>query len=140
MQLNFLSPLKLPTNPNIFIFFETRTQYKVAGKNQIIRTLLRVSTKRPIIGYFEPKKRGIKIKKVRQNCQYLIFFNEIFIVYAAWARMGTHDPLGQSVNYCDVVMLYLSNVFFEELLYGSTRKKNKMGDLLLVEAVVGDQC
>ena len=32
MQLHFLSPLKRPINPNIFIFFETRTQYKVAGK------------------------------------------------------------------------------------------------------------
>ena len=28
----FLSPLKRPINPNIFIFFETRTQYKVTGK------------------------------------------------------------------------------------------------------------
>jgi len=32
MQLHFLSPLKRHINPNIFIFFETRTQYKVAGK------------------------------------------------------------------------------------------------------------
>jgi hypothetical protein len=32
MQLNFLSPLKRPTYPNIIIFFETRTQYKVTGK------------------------------------------------------------------------------------------------------------
>ncbi len=29
--------------------------------------------KRPKKGYFEPKKRGIKIKKVRQKCQFLIF-------------------------------------------------------------------
>jgi hypothetical protein len=41
-----------------------------------------VSTKRTKIGYFEPKKRGTKIKKVRQKCQFLIFFNEIFTVYA----------------------------------------------------------
>jgi hypothetical protein len=32
MQLHFLPPLNGPNNPNIFIFFETRTQYKVAGK------------------------------------------------------------------------------------------------------------
>jgi len=36
-------------------------------------------------------------------------------------------------------MLYQSNIFFVKLLYGSIRKKNKMGDLLLVEAVVGAQ-
>jgi hypothetical protein len=36
-------------------------------------------------------------------------------------------------------MWYQSNIFFEELLYRSIRKKNKMGDLLLVEAVVGAQ-
>jgi hypothetical protein len=30
--VEFLAPLKRPTNPNIFIFFETRTQYKVTGK------------------------------------------------------------------------------------------------------------
>ena len=42
-----------------------------------------MSTKRPEIGYFERKKSTIKIKKVRQNCQILIFFNEIFTVYAA---------------------------------------------------------
>jgi len=41
-----------------------------------------VSTKRPKIGYFEPKKRGTKIKKVGQKCHLLIFFNEIFTVYA----------------------------------------------------------
>ena len=40
-----------------------------------------MSTKRPKIGYFEPKKRGTKIKKVRQKRQFLIFFNEIFTVY-----------------------------------------------------------
>jgi hypothetical protein len=42
-----------------------------------------VSTKRPKIGYFEPKKRGTKIKKLRQKRHFLIFFNEIFTVYAA---------------------------------------------------------
>jgi hypothetical protein len=52
------------------------------AKNQKIRTCLRVSTKRPKIGYFEPKKRGTKIKKVRLKCQFLIFFDEIFTVYA----------------------------------------------------------
>ena len=41
-----------------------------------------MSTKRPKIGYFEPKKKGTKIKKVRQKCHLLIFFNEIFTVYA----------------------------------------------------------
>jgi len=41
-----------------------------------------VSTKRPKIGYFERKKSTIKINKVRQKCQFLIFFNEIFTVYA----------------------------------------------------------
>ncbi len=41
-----------------------------------------MSTKRPKIGYFEPKKRGTKIKKVRQKRQFLIFFYEIFTVYA----------------------------------------------------------
>ncbi len=39
-------------------------------------------SKRPKKGYFEPKKRGTKIKKVRQKCQFLIFFNENFTVYA----------------------------------------------------------
>jgi hypothetical protein len=52
------------------------------AKNQIIRTTLRVSKKRPKIGFFEPKKRGTKIKKVRQKRQFLTFFNEIFTVYA----------------------------------------------------------
>ncbi len=42
-----------------------------------------MSTKRPKIGYFERKKSIIKINKVRQKCQILIFFNEIFTVYAA---------------------------------------------------------
>jgi len=32
MQSHFLSPLNSPNNPNIFIFFKTRTQYKVTGK------------------------------------------------------------------------------------------------------------
>ncbi len=41
-----------------------------------------MSTKRPKIDHFEPKKRGTKIKKVLQNCQFLIFFNEIFTVSA----------------------------------------------------------
>ncbi len=41
-----------------------------------------MSTKRTKIGYFEPKKRSTKIKKVRQKRQFLIFFNEIFTVYA----------------------------------------------------------
>ncbi len=36
-----------------------------------------MSTKRPEIGYFKAKKRGAKIKKVRQKCHLLIFFNEI---------------------------------------------------------------
>ena len=35
------------------------------------------------------------------------------------------------------VMLYQSNIFSEKLLYGSIRKKNEMGDLLLVEALAG---
>jgi len=52
------------------------------AKNQKNRTTLRVSTKRPKIGYFEPLKRGTKIKKVRQKRQFLIFFNEIFTFYA----------------------------------------------------------
>jgi hypothetical protein len=52
------------------------------AKNQKNQTTLRVSTKRPKIGYFEPKKRGTKIKKVRQKRQFLIFFYEIFTVYA----------------------------------------------------------
>ena len=33
-------------------------------------------------GYFEPKNRGTKIKKLRQNCHLLIFSSEIFTVYA----------------------------------------------------------
>ncbi len=45
-----------------------------------------MSTKRPKIGYFERKKRGTKIKKVRQKCQFLIFYNEIFTVYAAFSE------------------------------------------------------
>jgi hypothetical protein len=42
-----------------------------------------VSTKRSKIGYFERKKSTIKINKVRQKCQFLIIFKEIFTVYAA---------------------------------------------------------
>jgi hypothetical protein len=32
-QLHFLAPLIRPIKPNIFIFHETRIQYKVTGKN-----------------------------------------------------------------------------------------------------------
>ena len=96
-----------------------------------------MSTKRSKIGYFEPKKRSPKIKKVRQKCQFLIFFNEIFTVYAVsdgeyekikiknfglqGARMGTHDPLGQSVNYwyksmrcCAKVINFLKSSYIEK--------------------------
>jgi hypothetical protein len=52
--------------------------------------------------------------------------------------MGTHDPLGQLVNYWYKSMRCSTKIFFEELLYWSISKK-KMGDLLLVEAVVGAQ-
>ncbi len=87
MQLHFLDPLIRPLSPNIFIFFETRTKQglntRSLAKNQKYRTTLKVSTKRrPKIDYFEPKKRGIKLKKIRQKCQFLIFFNEILTVYA----------------------------------------------------------
>ncbi len=82
MQLNFWSPLKRHTNPNIFIFLKLGLNTRLLAKNQKHRTTLRVSTKRPKIGYFEPQKRGTKIKKVRQKFQFLIFFNEIFTVYA----------------------------------------------------------
>ncbi len=81
MQLHFLSPLNSPSNPNIFIFLKLGLNTRSLAKNKKNRTTLRVSTKRPKIGYFEPKKRGSKIKKVRQKCQYLIFSNEIFTVY-----------------------------------------------------------
>jgi hypothetical protein len=50
-----------------------------------------VSAKRPKIGYFEPKKRGTKIKKVRQKCNLLIFFNEIFTVYAVSRGIVEYD-------------------------------------------------
>ena len=116
-----------------------------------------MSTKRPKIGYFEPKKRGTKIKKVRQKCHLLIFFNEIFTVYAVsdgeyekikiknfglqGARMGTHDPLGQSVNYWYKSMRCCAKVinFLKSSYMGLSEKKNKMGVLLLVEAVAGAQ-
>ena len=116
-----------------------------------------MSTKRPKIGYFEPKKRGTKIKKVRQKCHLLIFFNEIFTVYAVsdgeyekikiknfglqGARMGTHDSLGQSVNYWYKSMRCCAKVihFLKSSYMGLSEKKNKMGVLLLVEAVAGAQ-
>ena len=53
MQLRFLAPLIRPINLNIFIFYETRTQYNVTGKNQKNRTLLRVFTTRSKRGSFE---------------------------------------------------------------------------------------
>jgi hypothetical protein len=56
-------------------------------------------------------------------------------------RVGTQGPLGAVgrilVQKC--AMLYQSNIFFEKHLYGLFRKKNKMGDLFLVEAVLGAQ-
>ncbi len=134
----FSAPLNSPNNPNMFIFFET-----YFFLNQKNRTTLRVSTKRPKIGCFEPNKRGTKIKKVRQNCQYLIFFNEIFTVYAASdeeyekikiknfglqkARMGTHDPLDQSVEYCYICMRCSTKViyFLKRSYMGLSEKKIK---------------
>jgi hypothetical protein len=87
MQLHFLSPLKRVHLTPIFLFFlKLGPNTRSLAKNQKNRTTLRVSTKRPKIGYFERKKRGTKIKKVRQNCQFLIFFNEIFTVYAVSYR------------------------------------------------------
>jgi len=47
-------------------------------------------------------------------------------------------PVGQLLVQ-KYAMLYQSNIFFEKLLYGSIRKKNKTGVLLLVEAVAGAQ-
>ena len=73
----------VPITPIFLFFLKLGLNTRSLAKNQIIRTTLRVSTKRPKIGYFEPKKRGTKIKKLRQKCHLLIFFNEIFTVYAA---------------------------------------------------------
>ncbi len=77
-----MSPLNSPINPNIFIFLELGLNTRSLAKNQKDRTTLRVSTKRPKMGYFEPKK--LKNKESSQKCQYLIFFNEIFTFYAAY--------------------------------------------------------
>ena len=68
------TPIKRPINPNIFIFFETKTQLEVTGKNQKIRTTLRGSTIRQKIGYFESKEH--------KNVNFFIFFNDILTVYA----------------------------------------------------------
>ncbi len=141
MQLHFLPSLNSPNNPNIFIFFETRTQNKVAGKKSnnsdnskgVYETIKK--------GYFEPNKRGTKIKKLWQKFHLLIFFNEIFTVYAAtdgeyekikiknfgWqgARMGAMTPwtswwiIGTKV--CDdVPKLY---IFWKALIWVYQKKK-----------------
>jgi hypothetical protein len=81
VQLHFLSPFIVPLTPIFLFFLKLGLNTRSLAKNQKNRTTLKVSKKRPKIGYFEPKKGGIKIKKVRQNCQFLIFFNEIFTVY-----------------------------------------------------------
>ena len=91
----------------------------------------------------ETKKRGTKLKKVRQKCHLLIFFNEIFTVYAVsdgeyekikiknfglqGARMGTHDPLGQSVNYWYKSMRCCTKViyFLKSSYMGLAEKKIK---------------
>ncbi len=90
---------------------------------------------------------GQKIKKLRQKCHLLIFFNEIFTVYAAsheeyekikiknfgWhgARMGTHNTLDQSVEYCYKRMWCSTKViyFWKRSYMGLSEKKNKKGDL-----------
>jgi hypothetical protein len=58
--VHFLASLNRPICLDILIFFETRTQYKVTGKNQKNRTLLRVSTTRSKKGSFERLFRGLK--------------------------------------------------------------------------------
>jgi hypothetical protein len=137
MQLNFLFPLKRPTNPNFFFFLKLGPNTRILAKNQKNRTTLRVSTKRPKIGYIERKKSTIKINKVRQKCQFLIFFNEIFTVYAAsdgeYEKMVTGGPNGYpwplgpvgQLSVQKYTMLYQSNIFFKEILYWSIRKKIK---------------
>jgi hypothetical protein len=74
MQLHFVL-FKTSHLPQYYYFFlKPGLNTRSLAKNQIIRTLLRVSTKRPKIGYSEPKIRGTKTKKVRQKCHLLIFF------------------------------------------------------------------
>jgi hypothetical protein len=63
VQGHFLASLNPPIYPDIFIFFETRTQYKVTGKNQKICTLLRALNK-------GSKKR----KKFDKNVNFSYFF------------------------------------------------------------------
>jgi len=72
----------VPITPIFLFFLKLGLNTRSLAKNQKNRTTLRVSTKRPKIGYFERKKRTIKINKVRQKCHLLIFFNEIFTVNA----------------------------------------------------------
>ncbi len=142
MLLYFLPPLNSLNNLNIF-FLKLGLNTRSLAKNQKNRTILRVSTKRPKIGYFEPNKRGTKIKKLWQKCHLLIFFNEIFTVYAAsdgeyekikiknfgWqgGRMGTHDPLDQSVEYCYKLMWSSTKgIYFLKRSYmGLSEKKIK---------------
>jgi hypothetical protein len=55
--------------------------------------------------------------------------------------MGANDLLGPVglILAKNFVMLFLRNIFFEKLQYGSSmgQKKNKMGDLFLLLGVVG---
>ncbi len=133
----------VPITPIFLFFLKLGLNTRLLAKNQKNRTTLRVSTKRPKIGYFELKISTIKINKVRQKCQFLIFFNEIFTVYAASdgeyekikiknfglheARMGTHDPSDQSVNYryksmrCCTKVIY----FLKRSYNGLSEKKIK---------------
>jgi hypothetical protein len=84
-------PFNQSTFPQYFYFFlKLVTNTRSLAKNQKNRTTLRVSTKRPKIGYFELKKRGIKIKKVRQQCQFLIFLMKFsqFMQFLMENRVG----------------------------------------------------
>ena len=78
MQLHFLSPSISPLFPNIFIFFETRTQYKVTGKkskkSDISKGVYDTVKKR----LFWALNKNLKINKFPQKCQFLIFFNANF--------------------------------------------------------------
>ncbi len=73
----------MPLAPIFLFFLKLGLNTRSLAKIRIIQTTLRVPPKRTkIVYFFKPLKMGIKIKKIRQKCQFLIFFNEIFTVYA----------------------------------------------------------
>jgi hypothetical protein len=71
----------------MFLFFlKLGPNTRSLAKNQKKWTTLRVSTKRPKIGYFERKKKGHKNIESSTKLSIFIFFNEIFTVYAVSYR------------------------------------------------------